>query len=141
MTPTLEFIRERDGGFIRVSTVSNRGTSQALLLKSLGLEPLTNALSEVTREIAASCISTLLWRDMAYRSTEFMSKQKADGYADDFLENYAVANSQFFTNGRWDKYHESSSFPYSPLTAATFSALVLVVCPEVATCLLVEDED
>ncbi|MGJ7614145.1 MULTISPECIES: hypothetical protein [unclassified Variovorax] len=141
MTATLDFIRERDGGFTRVSTVSSYGTSQALLLKSFGLEPQADALSEVTREVAAACISALLWRDMAYSSTEFMPKQKAEGYAQGFLEEYAAEGARFFTNGRWDQFHGSSGFPYSPLTGATFSAVVLVACPGVATCLLVEDED
>lgn len=78
---------------------------------------------------------------MAYGCAEFMPKQKADGYAHEFLKEYAVGDARFFTNGRWDQYHGSSGFQYSPLTAATFSAVVLVVCPGVATCLLVEDED
>lgn len=140
MSTALDFIRERDGGTVRVSTMSNHETSQVLLLKSFGLQPQAHELPEATRSIAEACISALLWRDMAY-GTEFMSKQKADDYARAFLDECAGEDARFFINGRWDLYHGSSGFSYSPLTSATFSATLLVVCPGVATCFLVEDED
>lgn len=133
---TLDFIRERDGGFVRVSTVSNYGSSLTLLLKSFGLEPQPEALSEVTREIAAACIATILWRDMAYGSSEFMPKQRADGYADEFLEH--DRGGALFCEGEVGSVERTVGLR---ILATHFSEVVLVVCPEVATCLLIEDED
>ncbi|WP_234385336.1 hypothetical protein [Paracidovorax avenae] len=135
-------IVERGSGFVRVSAVGHHGAALAPLLESFCLQPDAGALSEVTREVAAACVSALLWCDMAY-GVELMPREKADAHAHRFLEQCAAEGATFFTNGRWDLYHDGGGAPstWSPLTSATFSAAVLVVCPAVATCLLVEDED
>lgn len=142
MNAALDLIVERGSGFVRVSAVGHHGAALAPLLESFGLQPDAGALSEVTREVAAACVSALLWRDMAY-GVELMPREKANAHAHRFLEQCAAEGATFFTNGRWDLYHDGGGAlsTWSPLTSATFSAAVLVVCPAVATCLLVEDED
>ncbi|AVS70040.1 hypothetical protein C8247_05990 [Paracidovorax avenae] len=142
MNAALDLIGERGCGFVRVSAVGRHGAALAQLLESFGLQPDAGALSEVTREVSAACVSALLWRDMAY-GVELMPRERADAHAHRFLEECAVEGATFFTNGRWDLYHDGGggTSAWSPLTSATFSAAVLVVCPAVATCLLVEDED
>ncbi|WP_053844382.1 hypothetical protein [Paracidovorax avenae] len=143
MNVALDLIGERGCGFVRVSAVGRHGTALVQLLESFGLQPDAGALSAVTREVAAACISALLWRDMAY-GVELMPRERAAAHANRFLEECAAEGATFFTNGRWDLYHDGGGgdpSTWSPLTSATFSAAVLVVCPAVATCLLVEDED
>jgi hypothetical protein len=106
----------------------------------LGLVANLSALIEVSSQVAAGCIEALLWKDLAYKC-ECMPRETAARHGAAFVEQYACEGAVFYVNGRWDRYHEQATFGYSPLTSATFSAVVMVVHPEFAACLVVEDED
>jgi hypothetical protein len=136
----VQFIRARDGGFTRVTAVRNYGSPLEVVMQLLGLEAKPGALLEVSPQVAASCIAALLWKDLAYKY-EFMPREAAERFGESFVEQYTCEGATFYTNGKWDQYHQQSTFGYIPLTSATFSAVVIVVHPEFAACLVVEDED
>ena len=109
-------------------------------MKSLGLEPNASALTQVSPQVAADSVAALLWKDLAY-SHEIMPLEKARNYGQAFVEQYDFESVTFYSNGEWNEYHQKSSFGYTPVTPATFSAVVMVVHPDFSACLVVEDED
>lgn len=138
--PLLQAIKERDGGFIRLVTAGNHGCALAQVMHSLGLEEKPEALSAVSPEVAANSVAALLWKDLAY-GHEFMPWPKALAHGQAFVAEHDGDGATFYVNGEWDRYHQGSGCAYTPLSDATFSAVVMVVHPEFAACLLVEDED
>lgn len=138
--PATNFTQERPGGFTRVVPTGSDDLSMEGVMQSLGLQAKPSGLFAVSAQVAASCVASLLWKDLAYRQ-EIMSLEKAREYGEAFVEQYKLEGATFYTNGNWDKYHQQSSFGYTPLTDATFSAVVMVVHPKFAACLVVEDED
>ena len=77
---------------------------------------------------------------MAY-GIEMMPKACAEAYAKEFIDQFPLGSARFFTNGERDQYDRVSAFTYTPMTKATFSAVVMVVHPKYAVCVVVEDED
>jgi hypothetical protein len=139
MNLPLDFVLERLGS-TRVVMAKNYDYPMASVLGSLGIEPNADALFEVPFDRAVDCLTALLWKDMAY-GTEMMPKACAEAYAKELIDQFPREGARSFTNGEWDQYDQVSAFSYMPITKATFSAVVIVVHPKYAVCILVEDED
>jgi hypothetical protein len=135
----LDFVLERLGS-TRVVAVRNYDLPLADALSSMGIEPNADALFEVSLSRTVESLTELLSKDMVY-GCEMMPRATAEEYAKDFFVPLSGDGTRFFTNGDWDRYHQHSSFGYMPLTNATFSAVVMVVHPKYAVCVVVEDED
>jgi len=134
------FIKERSGGFTRLVFVRNYDLPMNQVMQHIGIAAVPDALREVSSSIAAECIASLLWKDMAY-GHEFMSLEKARDYANSYIGQFDFEQVRFYTNGSWHEYHVKSGCAYTPLTEATFSAVILAVHPQFAAGLIIEDED
>jgi hypothetical protein len=106
----------------------------------MNLAPDPEGLSEIDDRAAIKIIEAILWKDLAYHA-EIMPKEQAGEYARWFIENFSGPESRFFTNGDWNDYHQTVSNSWYAFTDATFDAGVIVVSPQYAICLWVEDED
>ena len=139
MNLCLDFVFERRGS-TRVAIVRNYDLPMREVMKSLGIEPNPEALFEVSFSRAIGCLTILLWKDLAY-SLELMPKDRAEAYAKQFVEQFSPENTRFFTNGDWDEYDKLSGISYSPLTPATFSAVLMGLHSTYAIAVVIEDED
>ena len=135
----LDFVFERLGT-TRVVIARNYDCPIPDVLRSLSVEPNADALFEVSADRAADCLTALLWKDLAY-SCEMMPEARAEAYAKQFIAQFPHDSTRFFTNGEWERYHEVTAFSYTPVTKATFSAVVMVVSPDYAVGVVIEDED
>jgi hypothetical protein len=135
----VDFLLERLGS-TRVVAVRNYDSPLADVLSSIGIEPNAAALFEVSLGRAVDCLTELLLKDMAY-GCEMIPRTTAEECAKDFFVPLSGDGARFFTSGERDRYHQHPSFGYMPLTNATFSAVVMVVLPKYAVCVVVEDED
>lgn len=139
MNLCLDFVFERRGS-TRIAMVRNYDFPMTEVMSSLHIAPNAGALLEVTFSRAIDCLTALLWKDLAY-GVEMMPKAHAETYAKQFFDQFFRDNARFFTNGAWDRYDQVSAFSYTPLTKATFSAVLMVVHPKYAIAVVVEDED
>jgi hypothetical protein len=110
------------------------------LLKSMSLAPEPEGLKEIDTSTAEKIIEAILWKDLAY-GAEIMPKEQASKYALWFVEQYSSQECKLYTNGDWVNYHQKSSNGWHPLTDATFDGGIIIVHPQYAICIWVQDED
>lgn len=121
-----------------------RGYDQADLsgiLQAFGLHDLPQDLKVIDSERARLVLRSLLWKDLAYHA-ECMAESTAIEFADRIVTEFVTPAGKIFTNSTdWEGYHTASVASFNPMTDATFNGGVIVVEPEYAVCVWVEDED
>ncbi|MEM9928153.1 MAG: hypothetical protein AAF915_31300 [Cyanobacteria bacterium P01_D01_bin.50] len=127
----------RDCGYVNCGIVDESLSLKKLASRfELFFKP--NLYFEISYQQAASLLTRILNRDLAYNS-KIMSGAKAENLTTRFLECFDKESAQYYTNG--DFYETRPKRGWNPATNATFDTGILVISNSKAGCLWVEDED
>lgn len=135
-----QIITDRKAGFLRVDSRRVYDSSLEQVISLFGLVSKPEALEECDIDYAIEVVKTILWRDLAY-GTEFLPEETAFERAIFLVNQFYDVESKLYTNGDFKNYHNESSSSWNDLTNATFSAGIIIVNSNYATCIMVEDED
>jgi hypothetical protein len=135
----------RGYGVVRCGLSSQPSPTVPDLACEFGLLDDPACYREIDREAARRLVQLILHRDLAYFG-KIMSQARAVQLAECFLDQFDT-HARFYTNGT---FHESPEqltpavrfgLSWDAVTNATFDTGVLVISPQGAGCLWVEDED
>lgn len=139
-----EIISARDCGVVHCGVSAHPAASLVELAVQFGLAADAASYREIDAQSARRLAELLLHYDLAYNA-EVMPTARAAELADRFFNQFGANGVRFYSNGTFHEAREGKlTWPgvsWNPVTAATFDTGVLVLTPQSAGCLWVEDED
>lgn len=135
-----EIINKRRYGRIRINYTNELYKDLNELLRLNGLQTENEGLIEIDLKHAKKIVSILLNFGLAYKE-EFMPLEVAESYSNYLFAGFDDKHCKCYTNGEWDKFHESNEFGFYNLTDATIDAGVLVSSNDLHFCFWIEEED
>ncbi|MFZ2502758.1 MAG: hypothetical protein WAW88_08830 [Nocardioides sp.] len=103
-----------------------------------GLEPLGRGWVELDRQRASEFLTAILHKDLAYK-VEVMPEARARWLSEEFVRAFGEHGSRFATNSA--DLPATFPFQWTPATAFTFDAGVVILGSAAAGLLWVADED
>ena len=134
-----KLIKDRSSGAIQVRVVNNISFEMMYILEKLGLARRPDWLEEIDEQQGIEILETILWKHLGYND-EIMERTTARRHAEEFISSFVEPECRLYSNGKWQNFRKSSVFSFNSMTEAMYNAGVVIIHPQYAAMLWVEDE-
>jgi hypothetical protein len=142
MNEVIARLRQGRGGGGIVDVVPRASASPMEAARLFGLADAVDIYHEVSYAEARAVLAAVLHKDMAY-GCEILPHAQAEQLASDFLNQFQLDCSRFYTNGEYGlpRTQPNVGPGWMSATEATFDTGVLILCADVTGCAWFMDED